>query len=104
MKKILIATNSEPIYRHSFTADFYIYDIASKTLRRVSNSKVQEPTFSADNSKVAYVFNNNMYVYDVAAKSEKQITTDGFKNAVSRYRIIFAKYFGERLSLPYIII
>ena len=81
-KKILIATNSEPIYRHSFTADFYIYDIASKTLSRVSNSKVQEPTFSADNSKVAYVFNNNMYVYDVAAKSEKQITTDGFKNAV----------------------
>ena len=81
-KKILIATNSEPIYRHSFTADFYIYDIASKKLERLSNSKVQEPTFSADNSKVAYVFNNNMYVYDVVAGSEKQITTDGFKNAI----------------------
>ena len=81
-KKILIATNSEPIYRHSFIADFYIYDIASKTLSRLSSNKVQEPTFSADNSKVAYVFNNNMYVYDVAGKTERQITTDGKKNAI----------------------
>ncbi|MFL9843081.1 S9 family peptidase [Flavobacterium rhizosphaerae] len=81
-KKLLIATNSEQIYRHSFTADFYIYDITSKSLTKLSDNKVQEPTFSADNSKVAYGFDNNLYVYDIAAKSTKQITTDGKRNAV----------------------
>jgi dipeptidyl-peptidase-4 len=27
MKKILIANNSNPIFRHSFTADYFLYDI-----------------------------------------------------------------------------
>jgi dipeptidyl-peptidase-4 len=81
-KKILLATNSDPIFRHSFTADFYIYDIASKSLSKLSDKKVQEPTFSADNSKVAYGYENNLYVYDIAAKTAKQITTDGKRNAV----------------------
>ncbi len=81
-KKLLLATNSEPIFRHSFTADFYIYDIASKSLTRLSDKKVQEPTFSADNSKVAYGYDNNLYVYDIASKTTKQITTDGKKNSI----------------------
>ena len=81
-KKLLLATNSEPIFRHSFTADFYIYDIASKSLTKLSDKKVQEPTFSADNSKVAYALDNNLYVYDIAAKTAKQITTDGKKNSI----------------------
>lgn len=81
-KKILLASNSDQIFRHSFVADYYIYDIASKSLSKLSDEKVQEPSFSADNSKVAYSFQNNMYVYDVASKKAKQITTDGKKNAV----------------------
>ena len=81
-KKILIATNSEPIFRHSFIADFYVYDIASKSLTKLADYKIQEPTFSADNSKVAYVYENNLYVYDIASKANSQVTTDGKKNAV----------------------
>ena len=81
-KKILVATNSEQIFRHSFTADFYIYDIASKSLAKVSEGKIQEPTFSADNSKVAYSFENNLYTYDVASKKATQVTTDGKRNSI----------------------
>ncbi|AWH84950.1 S9 family peptidase [Flavobacterium album] len=81
-KKILIATNSDQIFRHSFVADFYIYDIASKTLSKLSDKKVQEPTFSADNSKVAYGYDNNLYIYDIASKVSRQITNDGKKNSV----------------------
>lgn len=81
-KRMLIATNSEQIFRHSFTADFYIYDIAAKTLVKLAEGKVQEPSFSADNSKVAYSFQNNLYVYDLAAKKAMQITADGKKNSV----------------------
>ena len=81
-KKILIASNSEQIFRHSFLADYYIYDIASKSLTKLANHKVQEPSFSADNSKVAYAYENNLYVFDIAAKKHTQITKDGKKNAI----------------------
>ncbi|AXG73356.1 S9 family peptidase [Flavobacterium arcticum] len=81
-KKILIATNSEYIFRHSFTADYFIYDISAKTLSKVGDSKIQEPTFSADNSKIAYGYENNLYVYNVATKKTTQITNDGKKNAI----------------------
>ena len=81
-KKILIATQSEQIFRHSFVANFYIYDIAAKTLTKLADAKVQEPTFSADGTKVAYSNSNNLYLYDLASKTAKQITTDGKKNSI----------------------
>uniref|UniRef100_UPI00404A9F89 DPP IV N-terminal domain-containing protein n=1 Tax=Flavobacterium sp. TaxID=239 RepID=UPI00404A9F89 len=45
-KKILIATNSNPIFRHSFTAQYFIYDIPSKTVNSFTANAIQEPTFS----------------------------------------------------------
>lgn len=81
-KKVLLATHSDQIYRHSFTADFYIYDIAKKSLEKLTAYKIQEPTFSADGSKVAYVFENNIYIYEIASKKVQQVTTDGKKNAI----------------------
>ncbi len=81
-KKVLLATHSDQIYRHSFTADFYIYDIAKKSLEKLTAYKIQEPTFSADGSKVAYVFENNLYIYEIDSKKVQQVTTDGKKNAV----------------------
>ncbi|WBL21958.1 S9 family peptidase [Zunongwangia sp. HRR-M8] len=80
--KILLATAPQPIYRRSSKAIFYIYDVNSKDLTRLSDKKVQEPTFSPDNSKLAYVFENNIYVYDVEEKKEKQITEDGKINSI----------------------
>ncbi|KGO95299.1 peptidase S9 [Flavobacterium enshiense DK69] len=81
-KKILIANHTDHIFRHSFVADYFIYDIASKSLTKLADFKVQEPTFSPDGSKIGYVYQNNLYVYDLAAKKHTQITTDGKKNAI----------------------
>jgi len=81
-KKILIASNSEPIFRHSFVADYFIYDTAGKSMTKLAGYKIQEPTFSADGSKVAYVLDNNIYVYDIASKKVDQVTTDGKKNSI----------------------
>ena len=64
-KQLLIASNSNPIYRHSFTADFYLYNIGTKKLEKLFE-QVQEPTFSPDGKKIAYVRDNNLYVYDIA--------------------------------------
>jgi dipeptidyl-peptidase-4 len=81
-KKILIACNTNKIFRHSFTADYFLYDIASKSLIKLFDFQVQEPTFSPDGAKIAYARENNLYVYDVASKKSTAITTDGKKNAV----------------------
>lgn len=81
-KQMLIANNSNPIFRHSFTADYFLYDIAAKTLTKLFDFQVQEPTFSPDGKKIAYAKENNLYVYDIASKKSTQITTDGKKNAI----------------------
>ncbi|WP_348800459.1 S9 family peptidase [Flavobacterium adhaerens] len=81
-KKILIACNSSKIFRHSFTADYFVYDIAEKTLTKLVDSQIQEPTFSPDGTKIAYAKQNNLYIYDLASKKEIAVTTDGKKNAI----------------------
>ncbi len=80
-KKILIASNSNPIYRHSFTADYFLYDIATKKLSPLF-TQVQEPAISPDGKKIAYAKENNLYVYDIASGQTTQITQDGQKNAI----------------------
>lgn len=80
--KILIATNSNPIFRHSFTAEYFIYDIPSKTVNSFTTNAIQEPTFSADGTKIAYAFENNLYVHDLSSGVKVQITQDGQKNKI----------------------
>jgi len=81
-KKILIGCHSNKIFRHSFTADYFLYDITAKTLTKLFDSQVQEPTFSPDGTKIAYAKENNLYVYDITSKTNTAVTTDGKKNAV----------------------
>lgn len=80
-KQILIANTSNQIFRHSFTADFYLYTIASKTVFKILE-QVQEPTFSPDGTKIAFAKENNLFVYDIATKAQTQITLDGKKNSI----------------------
>lgn len=81
-KMILLACNTNQIFRHSFTADYYLYDIASKKLKKLFDFQVQEPTFSPDGKKIAYAKENNLYVYDLASNKSTPITTDGKKNSI----------------------
>ena len=80
--QILIANNSEQIFRHSAVSDYFLYDIASKSLNKIAEYKIQEPTFSPDGTKIAFAYQNNLYVYEIASKKTQQITTDGKKNSI----------------------
>ncbi len=82
--KMLIATDSEPIYRHSIRATYYIYTIHSRKLEPLSDGgKQQVPIFSNDGNQIAFVRENNIYLvkmlYDNA---ESAVTTDGKVNAI----------------------
>ncbi len=80
--KLLLATDVESIFRRSTLGIFYVYDIASKKLTKISDAKIQEPELSPNGSKVAYVAENNLYLFDVASQDTKQLTTDGVKNKI----------------------
>jgi dipeptidyl-peptidase-4 len=80
--KVLLTTNSKPVFRRSTLGEYYIYDIFSKMLTKLSADLVQEPTFSPDASKVAYGFQNNLYVKDLKSDTVKQMTFDGEKNKI----------------------
>lgn len=80
-KKILIANNSTPIFRHSFTADYFVYDCVTKKLVKILE-QAQEPIFSPDGSKVAYAKQNNVYIYDLGTGNNTAVTTDGAKNSI----------------------
>jgi dipeptidyl-peptidase-4 len=81
-KLILIANNTNQIFRHSFTADYYLYDTTTKKVSKVFDFQVQEPTFSPDGKKIAFAKENNLYVFDIASKQITAITSDGKKNSV----------------------
>ena len=83
-KRLLIQTNTELIYRHSFKAEYYIYTIANKKLVPLSkNGAQQTPLFSKDGTLIAFVRDNNIFLikllYDNA---ESQVTKDGRQNEV----------------------
>ena len=80
--KVILTTDSKPVFRRSTLGEFYIYDIASKKVTKVSDDLVQEPTLSPDGTKIAYGFENNLYVKDLNSGKVEQITTDGEKNKI----------------------
>ncbi len=80
--KIILATAVEPIFRRSTLGVFYVYDIKSKTLVKIADQKIQEPTLSPDGTKVAYGLNNNLYIKDFENNQTTQITFDGEKNKI----------------------
>ncbi|MDD5151384.1 MAG: S9 family peptidase [Flavobacterium sp.] len=80
-KMILIANNTNQIYRHSFTADYFLYNSTTKELTKILE-QIQEPTFSPDGKKIAYAKENNLFIYDIASKTNSQITADGNKNSI----------------------
>ena len=82
-KKILLWNNVSKIYRHSFTADYYVYDTFRSTVKKVSQGGPQRgAVISNDGRFVAYERDNNVFVSSLDYGTDNQITKDGAKNKV----------------------
>jgi len=80
---ILLTTNTDRIYRHSYVAEYFVYNIKTSELKPVSeNGKQGLADISPDGKHVAFVRENNIFVLDFATWTEKQITTDGKFNEI----------------------
>src|SRR5690606_2202884 len=81
--KILLTTDVKQIYRHSFTAQYYIWNSVTEELSALSEKGAQQlATFSPDGDRVAFVRSNNLFIKNLKFGSESQITYDGKKNEI----------------------
>ncbi|MBQ4280299.1 MAG: S9 family peptidase [Rikenellaceae bacterium] len=77
-RRILLRTDVEPIYRHSFTADYYVYDRETGQIAPLSDAGPQEQAaFSPDGERVAFVRGNDLFVRELATGAERRLTHDG---------------------------
>ncbi|MBL7943323.1 MAG: DPP IV N-terminal domain-containing protein, partial [Flavobacteriales bacterium] len=84
-KQLLIQTETEGIYRYSFKANYFIFNLETKKtipLADFSKGKQMLASFSPDGRKVAFVRNNNLFVFDTGTGKEAAITTDGEFNKI----------------------
>lgn len=81
-RRVIFMANVQPIYRRSFTADYYVWDLAQRRLARVSEQGGERcATLSPDGKKVAFARGNNLYISDLEGGIDT-VTTDGSANAV----------------------
>ena len=78
-KHILVQTETKSIYRHSRTAEYYIYNVKNRTLAHLSEGGPQEqPLWSRDGTMIAFVRDGNLFLVKLLFNnSESQITKDG---------------------------
>lgn len=77
--KVLLYRNRTSIYRRSFTAEYYVYEVRTRLLKPLSeNHKSQRsPIFSPDARMVAFVADNNIYIKKLDYNTEVAVTDDG---------------------------
>ncbi|MDR1632312.1 MAG: S9 family peptidase [Dysgonamonadaceae bacterium] len=76
---ILVWTDVEFIYRHSWKANIYDYDVRRNFLKPLSDTpgKLQIPLFSPDGRMCAFVRDNNIWLKKFDYDTESQVTKDG---------------------------
>lgn len=80
---LLLEKSPEEIYRRSKRAKYAVKNLKTGQIEPIfKGNKIQEPTFSPDGTKVAFVFENNLYYQDLATQKVTQVSTDGKKNEI----------------------
>lgn len=77
--RILVWKDRETIYRRSWKADIYDYDVRRNYLKPLSETpgKLMLPTFSPDGRMCAFVRDNNIWLKKFDYDTESQVTRDG---------------------------
>lgn len=79
---LLLSMGATPIYRHSYTTNYYLKD--ADRLRPILRDLpgTRDASFSPDGQTIAFSSGNNLYLYNIAQDSVRQITHDGEWNKI----------------------
>jgi dipeptidyl-peptidase-4 len=86
-QKVLIFTNTKRVWRYNTRGDYWVYDIAAKTLKQIGKDRPESSLMfaklSPDGTKAAYVSEHNIFTEDLATGTVKQLTFDGTKKLIN---------------------
>ncbi|RDW71473.1 putative dipeptidyl-aminopeptidase B [Coleophoma cylindrospora] len=81
LKKVLIATDYQSNWRHSFVAKYWVFDVASQMAEPLDPSSpdgnIQLASWSPQSDAVVFVRDNNLFLRKLASPTVTQITVDG---------------------------
>ena len=83
--RVLLLSDIHAIYRHSATCKAVLWSLDAKGRFSdpwVVDTLLQEPLFSPDGQKLAFVRQGNLYVADLQTREIYAITTDGKENEI----------------------
>ena len=80
--KVLLGTEEKRIFRRSKEGKYYVFNSQDNSVQLISEEPIQEPTFSPDGNKVAYVRNNNIFIKELVLNTTIQATYDGQKDRI----------------------
>lgn len=86
-QRLLVYTNSKPVWRQNTRGDYWVFDIVAKKLTQLGKaapaSTLMFAKFSPDGTRVGYVRENNVYVEELAGNQITQLTRDGSKRIIN---------------------
>ena len=71
---LVFQTRFRPLYRNSGVSDYFVYDLAARTMR-LATSGARTAELSPDGAMLAFERGGEMFVTDLASRSERQLTT-----------------------------
>ena len=78
--RLLIAANSTKQYRHSYFADYFIFDVNSSKITPLTDDQagdIQYAELAPRGDTIAFVRGNNLFLLDYGTGVVKQVTDDG---------------------------
>ncbi|KAL3418759.1 dipeptidyl aminopeptidase b [Phlyctema vagabunda] len=80
-KKVLVATGSQSNWRHSFTAQYWIFDVATQEAEPLDpalpEGRIQLASWSPQSDAVVFTRDNNLFLRKLSSSTVTQITKDG---------------------------
>ena len=81
LKKVLIATNIEKNWRHSYYANYWIFDVETQTAEALDpdnhDGRIQLASWSPQSDAIVFTRDNNLFLRKLSSQTVIQITKDG---------------------------
>jgi dipeptidyl-peptidase-4 len=85
--KLLIFTNAKKVWRQNTRGDYWVYELASGSLKKVGGdapaSSMLFARFSPDGTRVAWVRANDLWVQDLASGAITRLTSTGSETIIN---------------------